>query len=1057
MSYRLMRYVTKGISICLLILSTLLIIGLYNLSNNKSVNLNFFIPLIEEKLEKNQTGLDIVINNISLTWKKNTFYPRILFNQIILMNKNEDFSLTLPDLVLDINFFSLLHNKLIIKKVSLVDLNINLKRTAEDKLIIDSFNDRKSLSQKIYFDKILYLIKKLNFINVSTNKELNSNINLELLRGSINFIDQSEQSIFYLDSFNYYVSFDPLTFEGNYDLNLEGKYKGSITGIFAFNKQLQKMHLQNKIDQIPLAFITDNFLSNHKIVSSEINISADLEIDIGLDGQFYSFYTKGIIGQGSITSPLWNNQLFQIDQADFTAFSQNQQKIVLENFDIQSLNTIFNSQGIIELADNLEQINFTGTLNVKDLSVDYLKKYWPANAVRNVHQWIEHNIDTAMIRHYQSEFSITFNSITQNFLLDHFNSSFVINDFVFHYLDYMPPVQDGVVTATLNQNEFNAEFNGVRSENIKINDHARLSIGPFDQKDQTIKIQIATNSSLNKILSLLNHPKLEYANKLGFDPAKVEGTVDADLLVNFLAKKDLDMNDIDFKVEGNLNNINIKNIFNNRDLAEGNFNLILNPNFMKIKGEGLLDSIQTNIDWTENFNKNLDQQRSIKLSGQLTTNDIKNWGLDLKDYVKGPISFNVNLDNNKNTIQAIDGSFIFDQTEINVPTLDWIKSKSDHAILNFKYNNLLPQPNNLQFIFTTSTADISGEMNLPFNQSLVKFNRFKLGITDLKNVTVNFINPSLSILIDQGILDIAPFLKQKNEENNKKPFNIKSTGSLKLYNHDNKILDPATIELSYNGTSWNTINIKGDFNNNDDLKLVYTSDPLRQRHELRFVCDNMGYLLKQLGILENIEDGKMKISGYIDDRDPQRVFYGKSKMGSFRFTNASFLARLFTMASLTGILDLLTGEGVWFTNFSSDFSIHDGKINIPELRAHGPSLGITSRGIIDFAHDKIDLEGTIAPAYLLNSILNNIPIIGPIINGGEGEGIFSSTYKAYGSINQPIFDINHFSILTPGFLRDIFNPESDNLDDDFDDNLEKIPDIQPFSPKQENNILKDTH
>ena len=96
------------------------------------------------------------------------------------------------------------------------------------------------------------------------------------------------------------------------------------------------------------------------------------------------------------------------------------------------------------------------------------------------------------------------------------------------------------------------------------------------------------------------------------------------------------------------------------------------------------------------------------------------------------------------------------------------------------------------------------------------------------------------------------------------------------------------------------------------------------------------------------------------------------------------------------------------------FAKTDGRLDVPLARAYGPSLGLTAAGHIDFDTNDVDLEGTIAPAYVLNSILGNIPVIGNLLQGGKGEAVFAATYKARGSLDQPDISVNPLSALAPG-------------------------------------------
>src|SRR3546814_19362154 len=90
------------------------------------------------------------------------------------------------------------------------------------------------------------------------------------------------------------------------------------------------------------------------------------------------------------------------------------------------------------------------------------------------------------------------------------------------------------------------------------------------------------------------------------------------------------------------------------------------------------------------------------------------------------------------------------------------------------------------------------------------------------------------------------------------------------------------------------------------------------------------------------------------------------------------------------------------------------------MRIYGASLGITAKGSIDFDRDAIDLTGVVVPAYSINNFLSKIPLLGTILTGGEGEGLFAVVYTARGAVDHPDVSVNPLSVLTPGFLRNIF-------------------------------------
>ncbi len=83
---------------------------------------------------------------------------------------------------------------------------------------------------------------------------------------------------------------------------------------------------------------------------------------------------------------------------------------------------------------------------------------------------------------------------------------------------------------------------------------------------------------------------------------------------------------------------------------------------------------------------------------------------------------------------------------------------------------------------------------------------------------------------------------------------------------------------------------------------------------------------------------------------------------------------------------------------------------------------MTGDGYVDLKNRVVDLDGVLVPAYTANSALGSIPVIGDIFVGKKGEGIFALSYAVKGPFKQTQIGVNPFSALTPGFLRQIFEP-----------------------------------
>ncbi len=185
--------------------------------------------------------------------------------------------------------------------------------------------------------------------------------------------------------------------------------------------------------------------------------------------------------------------------------------------------------------------------------------------------------------------------------------------------------------------------------------------------------------------------------------------------------------------------------------------------------------------------------------------------------------------------------------------------------------------------------------------------------------------------------------------------------------------------------------------------------------------DDMGAALRALDRLDTMHGGTGVLVGQSQGPLPNYPLKARIEVRDYVMAEAPVLTRLLTLASLTGISDLLSGEGIRFTRLVGDFTLTNGVLETDLIRAYGPALGLTAKGRIDFDKSTTDLRGTVVPAYSVNRILGEIPLLGALLTGGKGEGLLAVTYTMTGKLGDPTISVNPLSALTPGFLRGLFS------------------------------------
>ncbi|WP_193368336.1 YhdP family protein [Pelagibius marinus] len=207
------------------------------------------------------------------------------------------------------------------------------------------------------------------------------------------------------------------------------------------------------------------------------------------------------------------------------------------------------------------------------------------------------------------------------------------------------------------------------------------------------------------------------------------------------------------------------------------------------------------------------------------------------------------------------------------------------------------------------------------------------------------------------------------------------------------------------------------------LQFSFAPDADSGGQRLLAQSDDLGALLRATNIADTVVGGRIQVTGHSDGPSPTHPINAKVQAREFIMVKAPVMAKLLTVASFTGVVDLLSGDGIPFQGMDGDFVLDDGVATTELMRIYGASLGLTAKGEIDFDNDAIDLTGVVVPAYSINNFISKIPLIGTLLTGGEGEGLFAVVYKVKGGVDDPEVSVNPLSALTPGFLRNIFTAQ----------------------------------
>jgi hypothetical protein len=683
------------------------------------------------------------------------------------------------------------------------------------------------------------------------------------------------------------------------------------------------------------------------------------------------------------------------------------------------------------------------TASLKGNGIDWKKLdgWWPETVAADARGWLIPNITSGIVEDLDANASIRFqNGDTPSVQVEALSGTFKAHDLTVHYLRPMPPIEHGVATASFDAKQFAAKIQGGDVGKIELGSGDLLITG-LDQEDQFIKVGGDISSPLRDALVLLDHPRLGYPSKLGIKRDTASGDVTTHVQFDFPAEKNLTFAKVKIGVTAKMTDVSLPKIMFDRDVTEGNLDLTLSQNGMRISGPLKFGGIPLDLQWLENFTDNAPFEQQIRAIGTVNADQRADFGYETRPFFDGPAKTDLTYISYPDGRGRIDATFDLTQSALAFEFAKWSKPAGTPG-----QGKLAVEMRNKRIqripLFDVTAGDLKTAGRIDFDQNgkptLVTMPHLSYGRNVLSDVGVAFKGDLIEVAIGGGDVDVEPWMAPdgppkdeatlaREENETQSPFRLTAPSLNSVRIGEGRSLQNVKVELYHDPMWWDVIDVVATLPGGAPMHLTYRPTEGGEHH-LSAETTDAGAALRALDIYDSIKGGTLKITGTVKDDEPRRPLRGRLDSSSFRLVNTPFFVRFLSVAALTGLVDVLSGEGFYFDGASARFTKTTGRIEVKKFRSAGPSIGLTSSGTIDLDRQKIDLEGVIVPAYAINSILGNIPILGNILQGGPGEGLFSAAYKISGDLPEPKIDVNPWTALAPGFLRGLFTQDIDEGD-----------------------------
>ena len=407
-----------------------------------------------------------------------------------------------------------------------------------------------------------------------------------------------------------------------------------------------------------------------------------------------------------------------------------------------------------------------------------------------------------------------------------------------------------------------------------------------------------------------------------------------------------------------------------------------------------------------NLNKKI---KDIKLKGLYSLNN------NLSD------SYKIDLIQNSETLD-FDANINLNNLFLNFKSLDYKKNKkiNSNLIIKGRYKddlkfNQIEYKENLNTI-QASNIILSKKYKIKNIDSVIlNYENLNQKLNNIKFQKKNDNRYKLSGSEFDAQLLISNYLKGENTNNIFERFeNINANISVQLKNifiDKNSKLTNLVGEISLKKNGVISAEIRSKINNKNDFSLSIKTNSRDEKVTNLFIEEPEPFI-KNYKFIKGFTEGKLSY-GSIEKNNETKA---NLKIFDFKVQDVPVLAKLLTLASLQGIADILTGEGIRFNEFEMNYQSKQSLTNINEMYAIGPAISILMEGYID-RNKLTSLRGTLVPATTINKTISKIPLLGDILVGKKvGEGVFGVSFKIKGPPKDLKTSVNPIKTLTPRFI-----------------------------------------
>lgn len=767
-----------------------------------------------------------------------------------------------------------------------------------------------------------------------------------------------------------------------------------------------------------------------------VRLNAVSELSFDQNGEFAGMFVDAEMDRLSLALPDIFERNLEFDAAGLTAhWERATNEINIASADLRAEDTTYHLSGRM-LGGETEWL---GDLRVtaEQTSISEVLRIWPVDAAVAARTWIDDNIVRADVP--EMLLNLGFGAGAPNLAMD-----FRFSDLETRYLQKMSPLRgvEGIGHLTLESLDLQIDEGYVqpgRSGRIALGG-SQVQLTDFSADQPLAEIQITASGDVQDVLTLIDQKPLQLIRKLDADLGKVAGRAEVDVALNFPLIEALELTGIDVIADAKLSDLALKYALprlGTLNISADTANLRANIAEMSIDGQVKLDGVPSTVAWTEFYGEQR-AGRTLSLESTASNDLLQRIGIE-PSFIDGEVPFDLELSQNSGGPLVLEIDADLNDATVAIQDLAWRKEPERRGQLSVDLS-IEKRTTIDRFRLDTSDLTLAGSVQLGAKEEFKSASLTRLALQDTFDLSAEVQRTSPDTFAAQlsgRFLDVIALQDRQGEDADEGEASgpeIAATYDIeRLVAGKNIRLSDARGTYNRGPSGASSANLSARLAGFAPISVAYTR-PKTGAGQILIEGANAGNVLRALDLYDDGNGGKLNVTAEIDDNAD---LSGVLRIEDLSVGSDTTFQQVLRGGGFDGEETVVESGGLSFRKIWIPFVMANDTITLTDAIASSSALALKVNGSVDQNSDDLNLRGVISPAYGLTGALDNVPLLGTLLSGGEGEGILAMTFTLTGPSKDPDFALNPLSLLTPGILRNVFKGSSSGNAETFREGIQQ--------------------